>query len=216
VSEGYIAVSDGGCDKTFGEIQSHYSWRRFAAVDLFLKRCTAFQIRKSVKQHVVSKPVVSVGVMTRLRIDLIDMRTRPDLGICVTDNGKEFIANVIVELKHLFPEMCFIRGHLRHPHSQGWAERANSVLIVALGKWMSTNNSDRCSEGLSPVVYGISTRISSVTKTTPFEVMFGQPPRSDSDFCKVVKENNVEDEDQLPIVTAEGDDGGAVDIPRPR
>ncbi|CAF4607507.1 unnamed protein product, partial [Didymodactylos carnosus] len=84
ISECHIAVSHGGRDKTFGEIQSHYSWVPRVAVDLFLKRCIACQIRKPVKQHVVSKPIVSLGVMTRLQIDLIDMRTRPDLGICVT------------------------------------------------------------------------------------------------------------------------------------
>ncbi|CAF4665423.1 unnamed protein product, partial [Didymodactylos carnosus] len=94
-----------------------------------------------------------------------------------SDNGKEFVANVIIELKQLFPEMCFVRGRPRHPQSQGCVERANGILTVALGKWMSKNNSDRWSEGLLPVVYGINTRISSVTKTTPFEVMFGQPPR---------------------------------------
>ncbi|CAF1445148.1 unnamed protein product [Didymodactylos carnosus] len=112
----------------------------------------------------------------------------------------------------MFPEMCFVRGRPRHPQSQGCVERANGILTVALGKWMSTNNSDRWSEGLLSVVYGINTRISSVTKTTPFEVMFGQPPRSDSDFWKIVKEHNVEDEDQLPTAVAEADDGRAVDI----
>ncbi|CAF4708281.1 unnamed protein product, partial [Rotaria sp. Silwood2] len=38
-----------------------------------------------------------------------------------------------------------------------------------------------------------------VTKTTPYQVMFGQPPRSDSDFWKLVKENEVIDEESLPI-----------------
>ncbi|CAF5036481.1 unnamed protein product, partial [Rotaria socialis] len=37
------------------------------------------QIRKPLKQHVIGKPIISLGVMTRLQIDLIDMRTRPDI-----------------------------------------------------------------------------------------------------------------------------------------
>ncbi|CAF0800118.1 unnamed protein product [Didymodactylos carnosus] len=260
ISECHIAVSHGGREKTFGEIQSHYSSVPRVAVDWFLKRCIACQIRKPVKQHVVSKSIVSLGVMTRLQIDLINMRSHPDVITidivynwilhCIdnfskfswafalrnktavevasklrelffvfgpprllhSDNGKEFVANVIIELKQLFPEMCFVRGRPRRPQSQDCVERANGVLTVALGKWMSTNNSDRWSEGLLPVVYGINTRISSATKTTPFEVVFGQPPRSDSDFWKIVKEHNVEDEDQLPTVIAEADDGRAVDI----
>ncbi|CAF4582297.1 unnamed protein product, partial [Didymodactylos carnosus] len=104
--------------------------------------------------------------MPRLQIDLIDIRTRPDVisidvsylwilncidhfskfswsyplqsksAVEVTqklralffvfgpphllhsDNGAEFIANVIVELKVLFPDMCFVRGRPRHPQSQ--------------------------------------------------------------------------------------------------
>ncbi|CAF4606863.1 unnamed protein product, partial [Didymodactylos carnosus] len=108
--------------------------------------------------------------MTRLQIDLIDMRTRPDIVSsdivyswilhCIdhfskftfayplknksavevasklrklfssfgpphllhSDNGAEFVAQVIVELKTLFPDMCFIRGRPRHPQSQGFKE----------------------------------------------------------------------------------------------
>ncbi|CAF4021645.1 unnamed protein product, partial [Didymodactylos carnosus] len=49
-----------------------------------------------------------------------------------SDNGKEFVANVIIELKQLFPEMCFVRGRPRHPQSQGCVERAYGILTVAL------------------------------------------------------------------------------------
>ncbi|CAF1049911.1 unnamed protein product, partial [Didymodactylos carnosus] len=59
-------------------------------------------------------------------------------------------------------------------------ERANGVLSIALGKWLDTNNSVHWSDGLLPVVYGINIRVSSTTKATPYEIMFGQRPRSDS------------------------------------
>ncbi|CAF1516025.1 unnamed protein product, partial [Didymodactylos carnosus] len=48
------------------------------AVDIFLKQCLPCQLRKPIKHHVVSKQIISLGVMTRLQIDLVDMRTRPD------------------------------------------------------------------------------------------------------------------------------------------
>ncbi|CAF2633012.1 unnamed protein product [Rotaria sp. Silwood2] len=48
--------------------------------------------------------------------------------------------------------------------------------------------------------------MSSVTKTTPYEVMFGQQPRSDSDFWKLIQQNGVEDEENLPTPVAELDD----------
>ena len=89
-----------------------------------------------------------------------------------SDNGREFVASVIVELKNLFPDLVFIRGRPRHPQSQGCIERANGILYDALGKWMCTNDSNSWSSALLPVVYGINTRKSTLTKTTPYEVMF--------------------------------------------
>ncbi|CAF1117905.1 unnamed protein product, partial [Didymodactylos carnosus] len=179
--------------------------------------------RKPVKTPVVSKPILSPGVLTRPQIDLIDMRTRPD---CISsdvvyqwilhckdhyskyswayplvdksaggvakklrelfftfgppkllhsDNGAELVADVITALKLLFPDMCFIRDRPRHPQSQGLVERGNGVLCDSLGKWMSSTNS------------------------SPYEVMFGQKPRSDSDFWRIIKDQNIEDEDMLPV-----------------
>ncbi|CAF1233971.1 unnamed protein product [Didymodactylos carnosus] len=144
--------------------------------------------------------------MTRLQIDLIDMRTRPDVvssdisanevslllkglfyvfgpqRLLHSDNEREFVASVIDGKKVLFPSMCFVRGRSRHPQSQGCAEKANGVLTGALGKWMADEDSVHWTEGLLPVVYGINTRMSSVTKTTLYEVLFGQKPRSDVEF----------------------------------
>jgi hypothetical protein len=259
ISEAHANISHGGRDKTIHELNSHYSWIPRFAIELFLKQCVVCQTRKPLKQHVIGKPIVSVGVMTRLQIDLIDMRTRPDtlkpditynwilhcidhfskycwgfplqnksaVDVAVklrelfflfgppkllhSDNGREFVAAVIYELKQLFPDMVFIRGRPRHPQSQGCIERANGVLCGALGKWMSVNNSSHWSEGLLPVVYGINTRFSVVTKTTPYHVMFGQQPRSDSAFWKLVKENNIIDEEDLPTPVDDLNDVDNVD-----
>ncbi|CAF0810356.1 unnamed protein product [Didymodactylos carnosus] len=255
IGECHTTVAHGGRDKTMAEITANYSWIPTPIVKIFLKHCSACQLRKTVKQPVVSKPIISLGVMTRLQIDLIDMRTRPDVvSVDVTylwilncvdhfskfswayplksksadevarrlkelffvfgpprllhsDNGTEFVATVIVELKQLFPEMTLVRGRPRHPQSQGCVERANGVLTSALGKWLSVNNSTNWSEGLLPVTYGINTRVSQTTKCTPYEVMFGQRPRSDSEFWKLVSEQNIQHEDQLPTPVEEDTDG---------
>ncbi|CAF1036755.1 unnamed protein product [Didymodactylos carnosus] len=114
-----------------------------------------------------------------------------------SDNGREFVADVIQDLKVLFPGMYFVRGRRRHPQSQGCVERANGVLTAALGKWLTTTKSLNWSEGLAPVVYGINTRVASATKCTPHEVMFGQKPRCDQEFWKIVQESNIVDEEQL-------------------
>ncbi|CAF1040760.1 unnamed protein product [Didymodactylos carnosus] len=69
--------------------------------------------------------------------------------------------------------MCFTRGRPRHPQSQGCIERANGVLSITLGKWLDINHSTHWSDGLLSVVYVINTRVSSTTKTTPYETMSG-------------------------------------------
>jgi hypothetical protein len=239
IGEAHANISHGGRDKTIFELNARYSWIPRFAVEIFIKQCAPCQTRKPLKQHVIAKPIISLGVMTRLQIDLIDMRTRPDtlnedviynwILNCIdhfskftwayplqnksavevalklrelffvfgppkllhSDNGREFVASVIYELKQLFPDIVFIRGRPRHPQSQGCIERANGVLCGALGKWISVHNSSHWSDGLLPVVYGINTRFSDVTKTTPYQVMFGQEPRCDSDFWKIVKENEI-------------------------
>ncbi|CAF1363369.1 unnamed protein product [Adineta steineri] len=246
IGEAHASISHGGRDKTSFELNSHYSWIPRFAIEIFLKQCIHCQTRKPLKQHVVAKPIISLGVMTRLQVDLIDMRTRPDqlnpdiiykwILNCIdhyskftwtyslqsksatevalklrelffvfgppkllhSDNGKEFVATVIFELKQLFPDLVFVRGKPRHPQTQGCIERANGVLCGALGKWMSVHNSTHWSDGLLPTTYGINTRFSVVTKLTPYQVMFGQEPRCDSIFWKLVKENEIIDEEDLP------------------
>ena len=46
--------------------------------------------------------------------------------ILQSDNGSEFTAHVIQELKELWPELIMVHGKPRHPQSQGSVERANS------------------------------------------------------------------------------------------
>ncbi|CAF4463262.1 unnamed protein product [Rotaria sp. Silwood2] len=228
ISEGHAAVSHGGRHKTAFELNAHYSWIPRFCIEIFLKQCIPCQTRKPIKQHVISKPIISLGVMTRLQIDLIDMRTRPDtiapdiiynwILNCIDHYSKFSWAfplknksanDVAVKLRELF--FCLrattiaSQSRPRHPQSQGCIERANGVLCDALGKWMATNNSSHWSEGLLPVVYGINTRVSSITKTAPYQVMFGQPPRSDSEFWKLVEQNGIADEEDLPTLVAESD-----------
>ncbi|CAF0765604.1 unnamed protein product [Didymodactylos carnosus] len=206
-------------DKTIAEVAVRYSWIPRNVIEIYLKHYSACQLKKPSKQPVVSKPIISLGVMTRLQIDLIDMRTRPDVisidvsylwilncidhspnfrgvthcrpRLLYSDNGAEFIANVIVELKALFPDMCFVRGRPRHPQSQGCVERANGVLTVALGKWLVDNNSSHWSEGLLPAVYGINTRVAAATKCTLYEI---------------VQDQDIQDEVQLPTPVEDNED----------
>ena len=57
-----------------------------------------------------------------------------------------------------------------------------------------------------PVVYGINIRKSTVTKTSLYEVMFGQAARCDSEYWSLVYQCDINDEDDLPTPVEELND----------
>ncbi|CAF1596916.1 unnamed protein product [Didymodactylos carnosus] len=74
----HIRTGHGGRDKMRHEINQYYFWIPPKVVDIFLSTCIACQVWKPLKNHIVSTSIVSIGFLTRLEIDLIDLRTRPD------------------------------------------------------------------------------------------------------------------------------------------
>jgi hypothetical protein len=50
------------------------------------------------------------------------------LVILQSDNGKEFVASVISELKQLWPDLKIVHGRPRRPQSQGRVERSNGEI----------------------------------------------------------------------------------------
>jgi hypothetical protein len=47
-------------------------------------------------------------------------------------------------------------------------------------------------------VYSINASVTKVTNKTPFEIVFGQRPRSDFEMWKSINESGIEDEENLP------------------
>ncbi|CAF1548571.1 unnamed protein product [Adineta ricciae] len=138
-----------------------------------------------------------------------------------SDNGKEFVAKVIKDLKNTWTDLVIINGRARHPQTLGLVERGNQTLELVLGKWMQCNQSAEWSKCLAPVVYSINTSTACTTRKTPYEVVFGQPPRSDFEMWKKLSEEGVEDEENMPIdiITAFAEvhqsttDDGLTDLP---
>ena len=62
--------------------------------------------------------------------------------ILQSDNGNEFTANVIGELKQFWPELKMVHGKPRYPQSQGSVERANGDIKDMLVAWLADNNSE--------------------------------------------------------------------------
>ena len=114
------------------------------------------------------------------------------------DNGREFVTKMITELKHIWTDLLIIHGRPRHPQSQGCIERANGDLEIKLSKWIQ-DNQKRWSSGLPLVVYGMNTSVSSTTKTTPYEIVFGPHPRSSMPMLEQLATQGIVKEEDLPI-----------------
>ncbi|CAF1545405.1 unnamed protein product, partial [Rotaria sordida] len=84
--------------------------------------------------------------------------------ILQSDNGREFVAKVILALTKLWPGLLIINGRPRHPQSQGLVERGNAVVQQLLG-----------------------TCVARTINQTPFEVVFGQQPRTDDYTWKCIE-----------------------------
>ncbi|XP_078592647.1 uncharacterized protein LOC144871267 [Branchiostoma floridae x Branchiostoma japonicum] len=65
-------------DKTWDEIKTNYSWVRYDLVQIYLRTCRQCSTRVPLKKPAAGRPIISLGFMTRMQIDLIDMTSRPD------------------------------------------------------------------------------------------------------------------------------------------
>jgi transposase InsO family protein len=241
LKEAHLKTGHGGRDKMRHETAQHYYWIPSKVIDAFLPTCVSCQVRKPLKLHVVPTAIIFLGFMTRLQMDLIDMRTRPDgefkwilhcrdhftkyswgyampskeahhvaenlllffyqFGPCKilqSDNGKEFTAQIIKDLKKMWPGLIILNGLPRHPQTQGLVERGNSTLCDILGKLMHDRNTNHWTSCLLPAIYSMNTSLAQGIRHTPFEIVFGQKPRVDLTLWQSIAEQNIEDEDDLP------------------
>jgi len=71
-------VGHSGRAKTWDEISANYSWVPRVAVELFLQTCQHCSVCQPLKQPKTAQPIISLGFLTRVQIDLIDMSSKPD------------------------------------------------------------------------------------------------------------------------------------------
>ena len=100
---------------------------------------------KPLKKPAAGKPTISLGFLTSLQIDLIDMRSRPD--------GDKWILHI---------RDHFSKFSWTHPLT---SKRSSEV-------------AENRSQGLLHATYAINISTSSTTGKPPYEVVFGQPPRT--------------------------------------
>ncbi|KAK7096357.1 hypothetical protein V1264_005659 [Littorina saxatilis] len=95
--------------------------------------------------------------------------------ILQSDNGSEFTAQIVKELKSLWPELVMVHGKPRHPQSQDSVERANSDIKDMLTAWLAENDTT-CADwtvGLKFVQFQKNSSYHSGIKRTPFAALLG-------------------------------------------
>ena len=63
--------------------------------------------------------------------------------ILQSDNGREFVNQVIFNLKKLWKDLKIVNGRARHPQSQGSIERSNKEIENMVVTWCTDNNTTK-------------------------------------------------------------------------
>jgi transposase InsO family protein len=122
----------------------------------------------SVLKALTSKRAAKVGYQL---LDIFLLFGAPH--ILQSDNGWEFTANVIKELKDWWPDCCIVHGKPRHPQSQGSVERGNADIKDMLIIWMREINSTSWKVGLKFVQFNKINSHHSGINRTPYKAMLG-------------------------------------------
>ncbi|XP_068226108.1 KRAB-A domain-containing protein 2-like [Palaemon carinicauda] len=93
--------------------------------------------------------------------------------ILQNDNGSEFTALVILELKLLWPDLLIVHGKPRHPQSQGSVERLNCDIKDMLISWLGDNDTSDWPMGLRFVQFQKNSSYHSGIKQSPYKALFG-------------------------------------------
>ncbi|XP_037801956.1 KRAB-A domain-containing protein 2-like [Penaeus monodon] len=137
------------------------------------------------------------------------------LYILQSDNGSEFIAEVICEMKIIWPKLVLIHGKPQHPRSQGSMERANVDIKDMLVAWMGDNDTMDWSIGIKFVQFQKNSSFYAGICRSPYATMFGCKAKvgltSSSLPDEVIKRMQCED-DLLAVLTTgqNGEEPGPV------
>jgi hypothetical protein len=93
--------------------------------------------------------------------------------ILQSDNGREFVNQVIQELMLMWPTLKLVNSRPRHPQSQGSVERSNQDIENMITSWCSDNKTPKWSRALMFVQYSKNVSHHSGIGMSPFKAMFG-------------------------------------------
>ncbi|XP_050499952.1 KRAB-A domain-containing protein 2-like [Diabrotica virgifera virgifera] len=133
-------------------------------------------------------------------IDIFTLLGAPT--VLQSDNGREFVNKIINGLVDFWPNFKIVHGKPRHSQSQGSVERANQDVENMLTIWMHDHKSSNWSYGLKFIQLMKNSALHSGIKRTPYEAMFGCPPKHGLATSSIPTEalTNVESEEDLEAV----------------
>ncbi len=85
-----------------------------------------------------------------------------------SDNGREFVADMIKELLKIWKECKIVHGSPRHPQSQGSVERANADVTTMVTQWMEDEKSTRWSYGIHFIAHKKNNQYHEGIKQIPY------------------------------------------------
>jgi transposase InsO family protein len=91
-----------------------------------------------------------------------------------SDNGSEFIAEIVEKLMEIWPEAKIIHGRACHPQSQGSVKRENQDIKTMLSMWFHDHNTNNWVLGLNFAQLAKNTRHHSEIVNEPYTVIYGQ------------------------------------------
>lgn len=90
-----------------------------------------------------------------------------------SDNGREFINQIVDRLKVLWPNLKIVHGNSRHSQNQGSVGRVNQDIKNLLINWMQTEKNNKWSEGLGFVQLMKNKAHHDGIQQSPYQAMFG-------------------------------------------
>ena len=105
-----------------------------------------------------------------------------------SDNGTEFVAQVVKQLKDIWPGLEMVHGKPRHPQTQGSVERSNGDVKDMLTAWMNDHKSKDWPLGLKFVQLSKNSALNRGSGSSPYELAFGEPPRIGLSTSPIPKE----------------------------
>ncbi|XP_063589612.1 KRAB-A domain-containing protein 2-like [Penaeus indicus] len=94
------------------------------------------------------------------------------LYILQSDNGSEFTAEVISEVKIIWPKLVLVHGKPRHPQSQGSVERVNGDIKDMLVAWIGDNNTTDWSTEIKFIQFLKNSSLHVDIRRLPYAAMF--------------------------------------------